>query len=135
MLPERVHVPAPFLVTPVGLVTPTPAIVRTELRAVTVPVVALLRVTVLLAVSILVIVVPTVILVPFIKAPFETPTTEARVSVVAPLLAVTEVVVFPIESTMAPAISPKPLPVRTSVFLPVAVLVVLAVNFSKPVPF
>ena len=135
MLPERVHVPAPLLVTQVGFVTPAPEMVRTELWVVTLPVVALLRVTVLLAVSMLVIVVPAAIPVPFIEAPCETPTTEARISVVEPLLAVTEVVVFPIESTMEPAISPKPLPSRTSVFLPVVVLVVLPVNFSKPVPF
>ena len=42
---------------------------------------------------------------------------------------------FPVLFTTAPAISPKPLPLRASVLLPPAVAVKSLVNLSKPVPF
>ena len=87
------------------------------LYEVTLPVVALLRVALFPFRAVMV--VPIVILAPLIEEPTDTPSADARVSVVLPLPTVEVVIVVPdAESTMAPAISPKPLPPRTSVLKP-----------------
>ena len=134
MAPESVQVPVPFLVTPVGLITP--GMVRTVLDAFTLAVVAMLRLAVLPFSAVMI--VPLAIPVPVIVELADIPSTDARVSWVLPLAAVAVVIVAPeAASTMAPAISPEPLPPRTSVLKPreVAAEVTLLVNFSKPVPF